>query len=88
MARQTGTLRAGMYLVGTIYNFCTLHAGLTLADRYQTRRTPAMAAGLTTHRWTVTEVLAYKVPPVRWQPPKKRGRRSATEQVLIQLWAA
>ncbi len=79
-------LHGGMYLVGTLYNFCTVHASLTLANGHQ--RTPAMAAGLTDHCWTVRELLGYRVPPPRWAPPKQRGRRSKAMQQLIDRWAA
>jgi IS1 family transposase len=37
--------------------------GIRAAQRYR-QRTPAMAAGRTTHRWTVREVLSYPLPPV------------------------
>ncbi len=84
LARQQWTLELGMYLVGTIYNFCTFHGSLTTADRVA--RTPAMAAGITDHRWTVYEFLQYQVPPPRWQPPKRRGRRSKHLQALIDRW--
>ncbi len=59
------------------YNFCLPHASLRLLlgtpqatrgtgspKRWQ-ERTPAMAAGLTDHIWTLREVLLYRVPPVR-----------------------
>jgi transposase-like protein len=85
LLRQQATLEAGMYLVGTVYNFCTFHASLTTA---QQRRTPAMAAGLTDHCWTVEELLNHRVPPARWQPPKQRGRRSKQMQALIARWAS
>jgi transposase-like protein len=92
LARQTTTLRTGMYLVGTFYNFCTDHESLRLpgliGGRKWLPRTPAMAAGLTDHRWSVAELLAYRVPPPRWQPLKRRGRRSAHLQRLIDRWAA
>ncbi len=84
LARQQQTLERGMYLVGTIYNFCTFHHSLTTAERQL--RTPAMAAGITDHRWTVHELLRYRVPPPRWQPPKRRGRRSKHLQALIDRW--
>ena len=62
--RQAATLEGGMWLVGTVYNFCTPHRSLD-------RRTPAQAAGLTDHRWTVHELLTFPVPlPVI----KRRGR--------------
>src|SRR6184192_2525572 len=47
LARGTLTLEHGMYLVGTVYNFCTYHASLRLAAQATgtaaTHRTPAMA---------------------------------------------
>src|SRR5262249_51429602 len=70
LARQTLTLQHGMYLIGTVYNFCTPHASLVQRGK---RTTPAMAAGLTQHCWTVRELLAFPVPPPRWTPPVRRG---------------
>lgn len=87
LARQHRGLHAGMYLVGTVYNFCCYHASLS-SIRSELRRTPAMAAGNTNHRWSVAEVLEYRVPPARWRPPKRRGRRSKVMQQLIDRWAA
>ena len=43
-ARREQRLHAGMYLIGTLYNFCTYHDSLTLDTG---RRTAAMAAGIT-----------------------------------------
>jgi hypothetical protein len=88
LARRQATLTAGLYLVGTIYNFCTVHTSLPRVDQWGRRPTPAMAAGLTDHCWSVGEVLAYQVPPSRWHPPKQRGRRSKALQELIDRWAA
>jgi hypothetical protein len=51
------------------------------------RRTPAMAAGVTDQCWSIAELLEYRVPLPRWQPPKKRGRRSKELQELIKRWA-
>jgi transposase-like protein len=84
LARQQATVEHGMYLVGMVYNFCTFHRSLTLVDGVQ--RTPAMAAGLSEHCWSVQEGLQYRVPPPRWQPPKRRGRRSKRLQALIDRW--
>ena len=55
-----------MYLVGCTYNFCYFHDSLRVAKpvgapRKWVERTPAMAAGLTDHRWTMKELLSYKV---------------------------
>jgi transposase-like protein len=84
LARDTLTLHEGMFVVGTVYNFCTPHASLS-----QTRKTtPAMAAGITDHGWTVRELLAFHVPPPRWAPPKQRGRPSRALQRLIERWCA
>jgi transposase-like protein len=73
------TLDAALWLAGSSYNFCTPHRGLRQQSASPpapgprwTERTPAMAAGLTDHRWTVHELLAYPVPTVG-RP--KRGRR-------------
>jgi transposase-like protein len=78
-ARQAASVEAGMWLVGACYNFCWCHDSL----RYRRRaadppggqwvaRTPAQAAGLTDHPWSVQELLTCKVPP---PPIKRRGRR-------------
>jgi transposase-like protein len=92
LARQTCTLRHGMYLIGTVYNFCTPHASLrlmkTAADRAGVDRTPAMAAGITDHGWSVRELLSFHVPPPRWTPPKRRGRPSRVLQLLVKRWCS
>jgi transposase-like protein len=83
LARSTLTLQHGMYLIGTVENFCTPHARLAHAER---GTTPAMAAGLTDHCWTVQELLSFPVPPPRWTPPKQRGRPSHALKRLIARW--
>lgn len=83
LARRTQTLDSGMYLIGTVYNFCSFHDSLTHEG---TKRTPAMAAGITDHGWSVGELLLYRVPPPRWLPPKRRGRKSKEMQALIERW--
>lgn len=84
LARRVATVEQGMYLVGTLYNFCCVHRSLRMADGQQ--RTPAMATGITDHVWTVSEVLHYRVPPPQWEPPRRRGRRSRALQALIDRW--
>jgi hypothetical protein len=81
LARTLPTLQQGMFLVGCMYNFCTPHASLRLplyVGRYGHRRwvqrTPAIAAGLTDHIWSVDELLTFKVPPPPFVPPMRRGR--------------
>lgn len=74
------TLHDGMFLLGCVYNFCTHRDSLALklylpyASHRWVRRTPAMAAGLTDHRWSILELLTFKIPPPPFVPPKRRGR--------------
>lgn len=86
LARRGATVEAGMYLVGTLYNFCCAHSSLRVKDGQG--RTPAMASGITDHIWSVSEVLHFPVPPPRWQPPRRRGRRSRQLQALIDRWCS
>jgi transposase-like protein len=94
LARQKTSLRAAMYLVGTVYNFCTYHKSLRVPiylpkNRVRwIQRTPAIAAGITDHRWTVNELLSFRVPPPPWQPPKRRGRPSNATKTLVAQWCA
>jgi hypothetical protein len=83
LLRRQPLMHAGMYLVGTVYNFCTFHASLTLN---KVHRTPAMAAGLTDHCWTINELLWHRIPPPPWRPPKRRGRPKKADQELIARW--
>jgi hypothetical protein len=77
-ARQKATLEAGMWLIGTVYNFCRAHRSLRLprSDAAESQRwverTPAQAGGLTDQRWSLYELLSFVVPPA---PLKRRGRR-------------
>jgi transposase-like protein len=84
LARHTLTLHEGMFLVGTVYNFCTPHESLGRAQK----TTPAMAAGITDHCWTMQELLSFHVPLPRWVPPKQRGRPSRAFQRLIKRWCS
>ena len=94
LARKQATLHAGMYLVGCVYNFCTFHKSLRLPlylikhRVHWVQRTPAIAAGLTDHRWSVIELLNFKVPPPRWRPPKCRGRPSLVTLDLVHQWCS
>lgn len=79
-AKRLEALRPAMFLIGTVYNFCTRHHSLRLpnfdlpaAPRWHLR-TPAMAAQLTSHCWTVEELLRFRVAPAPYVPPKRRGR--------------
>lgn len=77
-AHRLDALEAGMYLIGCTYNFCFAHHELSHAKRFGSACTPAMAAGLTDHLWTIEEVLTYKVAPAPWVAPK-RARRSGKQ---------
>jgi hypothetical protein len=83
LARRTLTQQHSMYLIGTVYNFCTPHASLGHAGG---KTTPAMATGITDHCWSVQELLSYHVPPPDWTPPKQRGRPSYALKRLIERW--
>ena len=69
LAHKEETLRAGVFLVGCVYNFCASHDSLQQraeggeAKGGKVERTPAMAARLTDHRWTPLELFTYQVPP-------------------------
>jgi hypothetical protein len=74
-----------MYLIGTVYNFCTPHTSLAYLE---SMRTPTMAAGITDHCWTVRELLSLYVPPPRWTPPKQRRRPTHVLKRLIERWCS
>jgi transposase-like protein len=94
LVRKAQTLEAGMYVIGCLYNFCDPHHSLRLklsVGRFGYRwvqRTPAIAAGLADHIWTLTELFDFKVPLPRWQPPKQPGRRSQSTQKLVAKWCS
>ena len=51
-ARAVAQLEAAMFWTGCVYNFCHVHTSLA--------GTPAMAADLTEHVWSVDELLRYR----------------------------
>jgi hypothetical protein len=68
-----------MWLVGVSYTLCWAHDRLRVAaplgsGRKWRERTPAMAAGLTDHPWTLRDVLHDHVPLPARVAPKRRGR--------------
>ena len=79
VARTEAALVAGLWLVGTAYNVCWPHDRLRQrapddAPREWLLRTPAMAAGLTDHCWSLHDLLRFQIPLPRWTPPKRSGR--------------
>jgi transposase-like protein len=67
---QSKRLELAMYLVGCAYNLCWVHLSLKV--------TPAMAAGLTDHPWSIDELLWFKV-PLPAMPVAKRQRRTSKQ---------
>jgi hypothetical protein len=73
-------LRQQLVLYHIYYNFCLPHTSLRRAlpqseptnghgsAKVWRPQTPAMAAGLTDHVWTLREVMMYRVPP--WPQPQ------------------
>lgn len=93
LAHKEAMLTAGMYLVGCTYNFCCYHDSLRMpadmeAGRKWQERTPAMAAGLTDHRWTMLGLLRYQVPLPAWVALKRRGRPPKQGQQPVMAVAA
>ncbi len=91
-AHGAGTLTAGMYLVGCAYNFCWPHDSLRVAapegERLKWReRTPALAAGLTDHPWTMQEFWTHPIPLPPWVAPKRRGRPPKANPPLVAMAA-
>lgn len=83
-ARRLQALETGMYLIGCTYNFCLPHHELSKASHQGKPSTPAMAAGLTDHIWSLREMLTYKLVPPPWvtsTPPKKPRRRPVSDPV-------
>jgi transposase-like protein/IS1 family transposase len=82
-ARRLRPLETGMYLLGTTYNLCWPHHELCKATHEGKACTPAMAAGLTDHIWSVGELLHDKIAPPPWVEPKRRGRRKKGAQPSV-----
>jgi transposase-like protein/IS1 family transposase len=84
-ARRLEALETGMYLIGCTYNFCFAHHALSKTPHNGDGCTPAMAAGVTDHLWSIQEVLTYKIAPAPWVEPKRprRSRKNVgAEQML------
>jgi len=82
LCKQEAGLRQQVALFHTYHNFCLPHASLRLplpqpepthgtgSSKQWRPCTPAMAAGLTDHVWSLRDVLLYRVPP--WPQPQAR----------------
>jgi hypothetical protein len=71
LTRHTLTVQSGREVLGLVYHVGPLHASLRLvrpmAGLPGVEWTPAMAAGITDHGWTVRERLSFHGPPPRWR---------------------
>ena len=79
LCKHEDGVRQQLALYHVYYNFCLPHASLRIpvalpepthgtgSAKCWQPRTPAMAAGLTEHVWTLREVLLFRVPP--WPQP-------------------
>src|SRR5450755_5170042 len=91
-AVRVETLETGMYLIGCTYNFCFPHQELSKRTHFGRPTTPAMAAALTDHIWSIREVLWHKVVPASFvhvpsaKPKRPRGR--PPKCVLAEIVAA
>lgn len=73
-ARRLRALERGMDLIGWTSTCCFAHHELSKPTHQGSAGTPAMAAGLTDHLWSIRELLSYQVRPLPWVQPKRRGR--------------
>lgn len=68
-SKKSSFLRRHLALEDAVFNFVRPHQALRSAVSQPTpgrkwqQRSPAMAAGLTDHIWSLEELLAYRVPP-------------------------
>ncbi len=79
-AKRLTALESGMCLLGCTYNFRWPHHELSRREasaqgkRGEVLLTPAIASGWTDPVWSMRELLSYRVAPVPWVAPKRRGR--------------
>jgi hypothetical protein len=68
-SKKSSFLRRHLALEDAVFNFVRPHQALRIAvpqptpERKWQQRTPAMAAELTDHIWSLEELLSYRVPP-------------------------
>jgi len=70
-SKKKSFLQRQIELEDAVFNFVRPHSALKVEVAYATShgrkwqlRTPAMAAGLTDHVWTLDELLSYRLPPL------------------------
>lgn len=77
LCAKEAELSHAVWLVGTVYNFCRAHQSLSGKGEF---RTPAMAAQLTRHIWSMAELLCYALAPPPFVAPKRRGRKPKIQE--------
>jgi len=84
-AARLETLEEGMYLIGCSYNLCFPHHELSKTAHFGCPTTPAMAASLTDHIWSMRELLMYKIAPSPFLARKqaKRSRKSLVSDPTV-----
>ena len=84
-AARLETLEEGMYLIGCTYNLCLAHHALSKTAHVGCPTTPAMAASLTDHIWSMRELLMYKIAPSPFLARKqaKRSRKSLVSDPTV-----
>jgi hypothetical protein len=81
-----------MWILGCVYNFCDDHPSLRLHisvgehGYHWVQRTPAIAAGLTDHDWSLDELFAFPLPISPWSPSLQHGRPSKETRQRIERW--
>jgi hypothetical protein len=85
IAKTVLGLEQQLIVAGTNYNFCKPHSSLRLplptpiptkgngSPKLWEQRTPAMAAGLTDHVWTMEELLLFRAPPYYQPMPERKA---------------
>jgi hypothetical protein len=89
LAHHCTTLQTSMYVLDYVYNFCDFHKSLRVrlsvgwhGFRW-VQRTPALAAHLTDHRWSLEELFITKTLPPPWI--KKQGRGRLPNRLLFRM---
>ena len=83
LAARVPTVHTGIYLIGSVYNFCSPHDELSKSKTkggFGRPCTPAMASGLTDHVWSVKELLLSKVA----LPPLLRSSKKGHPRTKLQ----
>lgn len=78
VVKNTNLSEKWLYLFGGFYNFCRVHQSL--------KKTPAQASGIVNQEFTFEKLILMHRSVKKWTPPKKKGRPSKKDQILIDRW--